>query len=400
MKKSTQVALSAVLVFSLAIFISACSSGGGSSSGGSSSITSLSTTTQGAQTAAAGVTSARNVASSGVQLSSLVNSGSSPAPAFRAFAGTNMKTTAVGKFVARFSPIMKKAQVMRTSAMGYPMAISCSSSASGTAPNYSNDSITIDMDASGNIMTLTFTQCADTTTYNLTDGVMTITGAASSGIYAIGTNTRPFIVADYTSSSMTTTTDMSQVSATMSSSTSATGDNTMSVTGLFEDWDYVLHSHDKQTMTNLSINSASTTAMISNATYSVSTLTIDGSEAGTTYVSDIDPTINYTENASFSGFSVADKTPASGTGNDYLSINGIFSISTTPANKCIDGTFSIVTNTDIAIDPITGQTQSGQMTINSNVVVIFQANGAVSVSVNGGTAQPFTLQELDSVCAL
>ncbi len=401
MKKSVQIVLSAVLAFSLALFISACSGGGGgSSSGGSSSITSLSTTTQGAQTAAASVSSARSVASSGVQLSSLVNSGSGFAPAFRAFAGTNMKTTAVSKFVARFSPVMKKAQVMRTSAMGYPMAISCSSSASGTVPNYSNDSMTIDKDASSGNMTLTFTQCADTTTYQLTDGVMTISGGAtSSGTFAIGSNTRPFIVADYTpSSGMTTTTDMSQVNATMSTSTSATGD-TMSITGSFEDWDYVLHSHDKQTMTNLSVNSASTTAMISNATYSVYTLAIDGSESGTTYVSDTSPTVNYSENDSFSGFSVADKIPVSGTGNDYLSINGTFSISTTPANKCIDGTFSIVTNTDIAIDS-TGQTQSGQMTINSNVVVIFQPYGAVSVSVNGGTPQPFTLQELDSVCAL
>ncbi len=109
MKKSAKIVLSAVLVFSLALFISACSSGGGSSSGGSTSVTSLSTPTQGAQSAAASVTSARNVGSTATQLSNMASlSGTVGAPAFKVFAGANTTTNAASKFVATLQPYREK----------------------------------------------------------------------------------------------------------------------------------------------------------------------------------------------------------------------------------------------------------------------------------------------------
>ncbi len=395
MKRLGLFALVIVLFLGLSIFFAACSGGGGGSSpapGGG--VTSLSTTTQGAQSASASVTSALNVASTGVQLSNIASTGGSLAvPRFNAFAGANTKTTAVSKFAARFSPVVRKARAMRASATGYPMAISCDSRITGTVAPLSPDSTTIDVDTTGSNFTITFTQCQDTSTNTLTDGVMAIAGTGTSGTFTLGSASRLFTVTDYSPSAPTAAIAKSQANVTMS--VASTG---ISATGSFEEWDYVAHTHDLGTLTNFSVTAASTTTTINSTSYNVDTLTVGGSESATTYVSDTDSTINYNETAGFTNFSVAYKTPASGTGNEYLSINGAFSSSTTPA-KCIDGTFSIVTNTDIEIDPY-GVTQAGQVTINSNVVATFQANGAVSVSVNGGAAQIYTEAQLNSVCAL
>ena len=75
-------------------------------------------------------------------------------------------------------------------------------------------------------------------------------------------------------------------------------------------------------------------------------------------------------------------------------------VSTTPADRCIDGTFSIATNTPIQIDGVTGQTKAGQITINGNAVTTFNSDGSVSVSVDGGAAVVYSQTELDSMCAL
>ncbi len=404
----------AILVLGLSIFLAACGGGGGgsspatsssSSSGGSSSssssssgggITTISTSTQGAQSAAATVTTSRNIANTSIQLSGMAAMGGSNPPAaarLKVFAGT--KATALSKFAARFAPMVRRANAMKASATGYPMTVSCASGATGTVAPLSNNSMTIDVDTTGN-MTLTFTQCKEAST--LTDGVFAIVGAANSGTFTLGSTGRPFTVTDYSSSAPTTAVSKSVVSMTMAFSSSGTGE-TISANGTLEGWDYVLHTHEAQTMTNLSIGVASTTTTINSASYNVDTLTLSGSGGDTTYASDTDSTVSYSETDSFANFSIAYKTPSGTTGNDYFSINGSFTIATTPADQCIDGTFSITTNTDIQIDA-NGVTQAGQVTIDSNVVVIFQANGAATVSINGGAPQAYTGSELDSLCAL
>jgi hypothetical protein len=121
---------------------------------------------------------------------------------------------------------------------------------------------------------------------------------------------------------------------------------------------------------------------------------------GTTYVSDTDQTVSYLEGPNtFTNVVIVDKSPAFGTGDEYLNVNGTLSISTTPA-ECINGTFSIVTNVDLQIDGTTGQTKAGRMTINGNVVATFNGDGSVSVSVDGGAAVVYSQTDLDSLCAL
>ena len=392
-----------VVVLGFSILLAACGSGGGDSNAGVGAVTSLSTTTQGAQSAAASVASARSIASTGVQLSNIASTGGILAvPRFKAFAGTSTQSTAINKFAASFSPVVKKTALMRASNIGFPIALSCVSGATGTVLPLSNNSMTIDMDMTGTNFTITFTQCKDASTYKLTDGVMNIAGAINSGVFTIGSASRLFTVTDYTSSTMTTTVDKSQANITMSFSstgTTLTTMDTISASGSFENWDYVLHTHDLETLTNLSITVASTTTTINSASYNVDTLTIGGSKSGTAYASDTNATVNYNDTSSFSNFVVAYKTPASGMGNDYLTINGTFNIATTPLNNCIDGTFSITTDNDIQIDS-SGVTQAGLVTINSNVGVTFLGGGAVQVSVNGGATQTYTALQVDSVCAL
>lgn len=407
MKRYAQLALLAALVLSLAVLFTACSGGGsGSNGGGGVAITTLSTSTQGAQAASASVASAYNVLSSGVQLSSIAASGGGPAitpTTLNAFAGTSTQATALSKFAARLAPIAKRAQAMKTSAIGYPVTISCATGTvvpSGTSST--PDSMTIDADATYSTFTITYTQCADTSTYTLTNGAMTISGSANGGTFTLGS---PFTMTDYTDATMTTAVDKFEAALTMSFSSTSTASgttNTISAAGTFEHWDYVPNTHDKQTMTNLSISTVSTTTSIGSALYNVDTLSINGSESGTKYASATDSTVSYSENDSFGNFTVAYKTPAVlGTSNfDYLSINGVFTISTTPADQCIDGTFSIATNTDIQVDATTGMTTAGQLTINSNVVVTFDPIGGVSVSVNNGAAQSYTAADLNALCAL
>ncbi len=168
---------------------------------------------------------------------------------------------------------------------------------------------------------------------------MAISGASnSSGTFTLGSAGRPFTITDYTGTVSTPITT-SQANVTMSFTAGAT--TTMFVNGTFDDKDFSLNTHDQETFTNLSLSGASTTTTILGVSYNVDTLAINGSLASTSYSAATGTTVNYNSTNSFTNFDLADKTPVLGAGNEYASINGIFSISTTPADKCIDGTFSI-----------------------------------------------------------
>lgn len=87
-------------------------------------------------------------------------------------------------------------------------------------------------------------------------------------------------------------------------------------------------------------------------------------------------------------------------GNYQLAIDGLFSSDFTP-DRCFEGTFAIKTIAPVEYDPATGQTVAGHLTINGSVHVVFNADGSVSVSTDGGTTYTtYTHAELESVCLL
>ena len=381
-------ALITIIVLGLLIFFAACGKGGNSNL----------TTTQGAQVASESVTSALNVLNTNVQLSNLASAGgtgvSLAAHSLKEFAETNVKATAVSKFVARFSPALSKVQAIKASATGFPIAYSCATGLSTTAPQSSINSLTVDYDGVSTY-TLTYNACLDGSM--LSNGQMQISSGTAE-VYTIGSSGSPFTVTDFASATSTTAIDMYQATIDMLFTTNTTSPttDTIAASGTVEEWNYVLHTHDFDTLINLSANSELTTTTNNIASDNVATLTINGSQSITFYVSDTDSTVNYNNTVSFTNFIISYKTAASG--NNYLNINGTFDIVTTP-EECFDGTFSIITTNNIQFDS-NGLTQAGLVTINSNVIVTFLPNELVTVSIAGATPQTFTAAQLDSICAL
>jgi hypothetical protein len=390
MKTSGLFAFITIIILGLLIFFTACGKVGNNNL----------STTQGAQVASESVTSALNVLNTNVQLSNLASTGgtgvSLATHSLKEFTETNVKATAVSKFVARFSPALRKAQAIKASATGFPIAYSCATGLSTTAPQNSINSLTVDYDGVSTY-TLTYNACLDGSM--LSNGQMQISSGTAE-VYTIGSSGSPFTVTDFASATSTTAIDMYQATIDMLFTTNATSPetDTIAASGTFEEWNYVLHTHDFDTLTNLSVTSESTTTTNNIASDNVATLTVNGSQSITSYVSDTDSTVNYNNTVSFTNFIITYKTATSGNANNYLNVNGTFNIVTTP-EVCFDGTFSIITTNDIQFDS-NGVTQTGLVTINSNVIVTFLPNEVITVSIAGAAPQTFTAAQLDSICAL
>jgi hypothetical protein len=408
MKKSfSSVLAAAVLVLGLAAFFASCGGGGGGD-GSAPAITPISTPAQGAQSATATVTSIRSMSNTSSSLIGFANfGGASLAPNMKMPLAVGPASTAAEKFTARFAPAAKKAAAMRASATGYPMTTSCASG-STVAPG-TNNSMTMDMDAAGTSMTMTFINCREGDT--LTDGtiamyVVSQDSNSGSGNITVGSADHPLVQTIYSAFTSTVINEVSTASVTISftatNTSSANPTVTMNMNGYFDDVDHVAHMHEKQTMNNFSFAGQldGSTTTIGGTTYDVVTATVNGTVTGTTYASDTDQTISYQEGPNtFTNVVIVDKQPVFGTGDEYFSIDGTITVSTTPA-ECIDGTFSITTSTPLQIDGTTGETKAGRMTINGNVVATFNSGGSVSVSVDGGAAVAYSRTELDSLCAL
>lgn len=75
---------------------------------------------------------------------------------------------------------------------------------------------------------------------------------------------------------------------------------------------------------------------------------------------------------------------------------------TTPSDAdCFDGTFFIDTTTQIYENLSTGLTTAGQMTVNTNTTVTFNADGTVTVTVSGQTPTSYTSKDaMEAVCKI
>jgi len=87
-------------------------------------------------------------------------------------------------------------------------------------------------------------------------------------------------------------------------------------------------------------------------------------------------------------------------GNQTLSITGTISTDFTP-DRCYEGTFTFSTVTPLEFDATTGQAIAGYLIINNTVHVMFNPDGSVSVSTDGGmTYTNYALADLEGLCLL
>ena len=435
MKKSTQIVLSAVLVFSLAVFISACSSGGG---GGSSTPSgtlpppsggtpppaaptvgqpvTLSTTTQGAQAATAGVNVAQQVTSSSGLLSSLVSPG---APKIKIpFASASSNNKAVAKFVSKIKPLVAKAKTLSSSTLSAPTTTTMIQTTDCTDGGTQTLTITMTYDdavnpptvAMGN-MSMVYNNCQEGA--DLTNGSVSFSGITGdvntdfSATITLGSASQP--LTDKTCKTTGTTIDCTQLDDVSTSSiamsiSETVGTNTttdvMTMNGWMQYVDYTVSpvTTDLQMMTNFSVTdvtSQASAALISGgtATFNVDELTLDGTMSS----SHSETGNDYGASDAFSAFKVKSMTD-SGYTTEYLTIDGTFAIATNPTDKCIEGTFNFATTTPIKTDLTSGTTVAGALTVNS-VGVVFNADNTVTITVSGVPAT-YTEADLNGLCSL
>lgn len=373
MKRFTIYALMLALSATFALYVTSC----GRSHSSNGSMTVVSTSTQAAQAAFASVKTARNIMVIGSALAMITSAAASD--------GSGLP--------------LAPAMGLQASAATFPVTIDCATNTTVTGGSASTpDSVTIVGSGIGPF-TATFNACREGIAQ--VDGVMT---ATLTGIIAatltLGTDTAPLTVTEYAGALSSSVVDVLKTTSNISFSQSGEID-TFVATGSFENWDYVAHAHQVQALNNLVIAVTTGAAVVGNANYSVDTLKVNGLSAATVSVSDTDMTVSYTEANSFTNFVIVEKTPAPGSPDiDYLTMTGTFSISTTPADRCIDGTFSVATDVDVQIDNATGTTVAGQITINAMSVATFDPGGSITVAVNGGTPATFSEAELAGLCSL
>jgi hypothetical protein len=372
-----KVLLTVVGTLALALFITSC----GNDHTSENSMSAISSNTQGAQAAAASIKTARNIAIIGSALSMITAAASS--------GGSGLP----------LAPALKRTKALQAGAVTFPVTIDCATNATITGGNATTpDSVTIAANSTLGPFTITFNACRQNTAQ--VDGVAT---AQLTGIIALaltlGSDAAPLTVTEYADAASSTVSDVLKTSSTIGFSQAGTTD-TYTITGTFENWDYVGHGHEKLGLSGLVMAVTTGAAVVNGANYATDTLLVNGSSAGTVFVSDTDATIGYTEGNRFTNFVIVDKKSVAGSPDfEYLNISGTFSIATTP-DKCIIGTFSVATDTDVKIDNATGMTAGGQLTINANAIATFNADGSVSVGVNGGAPETVTAAEVVTLCSL
>lgn len=414
MKRLGVSALIAVSVLGLTVFLSACGGGGGGGGSSTPVDSAITSTTSGAKAAAAGTSAANTAASTSFQLSGIASEGSSamPVPKLKVPFGTDMNAKMLNKLSTRLSPVLTKARSLKTtsqvSMIGYPVTFDCASSLTVSGGSTATlNSVTIDLNSTGNIATLTYNQCRSGDT--LIDGTMTVQGTSNSATFTIGSSdAAPFSLTTYDPLTGTNVIELSTAYITMTGGTTGTAPNTtgtFAANGWFDDKDYTLDEHNKLVLNNFKVKDVMSATTIGTDAYDVNAFTINGSWTGTVYsgsTGTFATTVSAGDTVTFYNYGLLFKTPAIGSTAtiDYVSLSGTFSVTTTPADKCIDGTYTFVTDTPIQADDTTGATSAGQVTINKNTVVVFNADGTKTITVDGVSTAAMTDTDLKGLCAL
>jgi len=103
--------------------------------------------------------------------------------------------------------------------------------------------------------------------------------------------------------------------------------------------------------------------------------------------------------AMFTNFQLA-ITPDTATQTEDMSISGTFTIAYTPPAICQDGSgmFTVATDSPIVFDDTTGNTISGELTLNGATTITYNADGSITVTTGGDSQTYDNGYDLTQVC--
>lgn len=377
-------AVFAVLV-AAAVMLVAC---GGSDGGGTPAATKVTTVEQGAQTAVVGANAATNVVSSAFSLSG--NIGTFPGAKF----GKQTKASAaLSKRVARYTAKAKKARAL---------VISKATTTGGACTDGGTWSMTTP-DPTDTTMSFseTYKNCKEYgEIYNATWKMSYSCGDAYCNAFTItmsGSSSGTYYVQDWTNSVYEYATVESKYadSGSATFSVNDTGDAyTMKLndSGWYENYVSVPTWRDEYADSGLSLT---VTGSMADPTVYTLTIKINGStsweysEAGV---------VQSADTTNFYNLVVSD-TYNSSLATDQFSIDGTMTTDQTP-DACAEGTYKFDTITPITFNYNTGKYTAGELKINSTVVVKYNADGSVDISIDGGlNFTPYSDVQLNALCA-
>lgn len=236
--------------------------------------------------------------------------------------------------------------------------------------------------SSSTAISMTFNTCREAGVQM--DGTIAISGSATTFSITLGTSTTPFVMLAYNVSGTTYTSLVSKMSSAITLTSTYTAGTT---TG-----SYVFSDTANGTMTLTDYLSGTASA----STFTFTNLIVETSHTATSDTVKMNGAFKDEWTASAVAYSVTatftDFTTATATTSTYqdVSISGTASIAYTPTTFCDGGTFTVVTNTPIRYTFASGKTTAGSITINGNTTVVYAADGTVTVTVTGQTAQTFT----------
>lgn len=368
MKKGVKLLLIALLFLSIAVVMTNCGGGGTPSSGTTTN------NTQGQQVASASGQSAALAVGSSETFSSLTKVGSSSVgssvPALRFSkgikkdAGLAITSELAGKF-ARSQAVQSAVSAVRKAVS--EKAVS-SMSGSSTCTNGGSYSFTGTSDSATGYFDLSFTfnNCREGS--DQYDGNYHLTGTSTSSSANLQIVLSSFTIYDYDSAntlvySMTADITLGlYITGSGSTSMTTTADGDITATDILSGDTYTL------TYTNFvataSVSSSTTTIAVNGAVKQSWTASGTSYSANVTYTSFNWQDVDY------------------GTYVD-TTLSGTIAIDFTPDTYCFEGTFVFVTDTPIRNDNTAGHNVAGQITINGNTVMTWNADGTVTVTVNG-----------------
>jgi len=239
---------------------------------------------------------------------------------------------------------------------------------------------TIDQVAGTIDVTFTFSQCRDFE--DIIDGTLNIQVTQTSAVI-----TANVTIDDYTGATLNETLTMNNLTFTQNL-TSGAGSMTFTVaaSGSINVENYVssemgtiTYSGFSQSVTvDLDINDLGTVSIRTNGGISLDFTDISGTYSlSVTYGNLV---LSATFTSTYSEFSV----------------NGSVSFNFEPNNFCFEGTYVITTVTPIR--EVNDQTVAGEIHINDNVVITFNPNGSVTVTVSGSPEDFLSIDDLEGVC--
>lgn len=250
-------------------------------------------------------------------------------------------------------------------------------------------------------LVLSFNNCYDNSsgsyqyrngTITLPQSLMSSSSSSTGGTLSINMTEIDYAYGGYTVKQQASVTKMVM---SVSSFDSTAGTSSFSMNGSGSKIDYVANTSEKQAFGNFKLDMTESTS----GYITTSDLSINGLVSMDTYKDATFTTIDTASGMAFKNLLLHNALDASpGIGTNTLTINGIYAIKTIPA--CMDGTFTVSTETPVTTDS-NGGTTGGQLTVN-NVIIVFNANGTATATYHNANGILVTdpLTSYSNACSL